>query len=428
MPLLEYLHEHQSQPTEDVGASDLARALGFQFLVNPAVPVNSITGRLLDRAGDHTLSSNGRLGLAYTTTTNGNRYTAPGAPTSAGHDCTLFGFVQIAAWQNYPRLSGTSNSTNGGVCLEIDGTDFPGRVSFVKSGRVALTSNITLSLGIPYCVAASYTHSSGSLRIVVVNLNTGSVSTWAGTDTQAFVTGDGTYTYAGQSWVGVVSLVNGQMGVGGVSLRSLTDDQIISIARDPWSLFAPQRHQVPYSSATSYSITADGATYAYTAGDTTLLFNRRLVADGATYSYSSGDAGLTFGRRLEADGATYAYSAGDATLVYTPAGSYTLVADGATYTLTAGDASLRLGRVLRADGAAYTYTAGNANLTYSGAQSAVAAEVWNYELAPGVTAGEMLTAIYNALTAGQVDANVTHIRGIPLVGTGVVGDEFGVMQ
>lgn len=210
--------------------------------------------------------------------------------------------------------------------------------------------------------------------------------------------------------------------------RALSDDEVLALSENPWQLFEGEARLVPYSTAGSYTLVADGATYSYTAGDAGLTLGRRLEADGATYAYSAGDAGLTLNRRLVADGATYAYTAGDATLVYTPAGSYTLVADGATYTLTAGSANLTVSRRLVAEGATYTYTAGDATLTYSGAQSAVAAEVWNYELAPGVTAGEMLIAIYTAMTTGQVPANVTHIRGIPLVGTGVVGDEFGVMQ
>lgn len=66
----------------------------------------------------------------------------------------------------------------------------------------------------------------------------------------------------------------------------------------------------------------------------------------------------------------------------------------------------------------------------SAGTGASAAEIWDYELLPGVTAGAMLTAIYqktNGLTftvPGILDANIQYVNDTQVKGTGTDSDPW----
>lgn len=53
-----------------------------------------------------------------------------------------------------------------------------------------------------------------------------------------------------------------------------------------------------------------------------------------------------------------------------------------------------------------------------------AAAVWAYELLPGITAGDMLTALYQANIAGTLKVDVRYVNGIQIKGIGTESDPW----
>ena len=131
----------------------------------------------------------------------------------------------------------------------------------------------------------------------------------------------------------------------------------------------------------TYTLTADGGSWSYSGGDTTLAFNRKLIAGGASWSYQGASAELAYNRVLSADGGSYTYAGGEATLTYTTAGAtYTLTAEGGSWTCAGGNASLAYNRVMRAEGGAYQYSGGVASLLFNRVLTASGGS-WSYALA-----------------------------------------------
>ena len=192
---------------------------------------------------------------------------------------------------------------------------------------------------------------------------------------------------------------------------------------------------------TGFNLSADGGVYSYSGNNANLVYTPvggfTLVADGATYTYSGNDANLLFNRLVGADGGVYSYSGNNANLIYTPIGGFTLVADGATYTYSGNDANTLFNRLLSADGGTFAYSGNNADLTYTPAGSCPSvAQIWAYQLVPGVTAGQMLTDIWQAsapvssiaseiLDASNVESNLTVRQALKLIAAATAGKLSG---
>lgn len=198
-----------------------------------------------------------------------------------------------------------------------------------------------------------------------------------------------------------------------------------------------------------------GATYIYSGNDANILFSRLVVADGATYTYSGNDANLLFSRLLSADGGTYTYAGNNANtllnrLVGADGGVYSYAgnnantlfnrrvgSDGGTFAYSGNDANLLFGYSLLANGGSYAYSGNNADLTYTPAGSCPSvAQIWAYQLVPGVTAGQMLTDIWQAsapvssiasgiLDASNVESNLTVRQALKLIAAATAGKLSG---
>lgn len=125
-----------------------------------------------------------------------------------------------------------------------------------------------------------------------------------------------------------------------------------------------------FYSAAAYVLTAEGASWNYSADDASLLFGRQLAADGASWQYQDGSAGTLYNRSMQADGAAWSYAGSDATLTYTgSSAAYVMNAEGSAWSYSGADAALLNDRKLSASGASFSYYGGSASLNYSGAVS-----------------------------------------------------------
>ncbi len=116
----------------------------------------------------------------------------------------------------------------------------------------------------------------------------------------------------------------------------------------------------------TYTLGADGGTFALTGAAAGLIYGRRLQADAGSFALTGAAANLVRGRRLVADSGAFTFTGADATLTYTPVGGYTLVAESGSYTFTGQPANLIYNRVLVAQAGAYALTGSDATLTYTG--------------------------------------------------------------
>lgn len=116
------------------------------------------------------------------------------------------------------------------------------------------------------------------------------------------------------------------------------------------------------SSASSYTLDAQPASYSYAATNATLLANRFINAQAASYTLSAADATLIANRVINAQAAGYTLSVSDATLIYTPAGAYSVDAQPASFSLSAQDAQLLAARVIDALPASFSVSAASATL------------------------------------------------------------------
>lgn len=145
------------------------------------------------------------------------------------------------------------------------------------------------------------------------------------------------------------------------------------------------------------------------------------------------------------------------------AGAYTLTVDAASYSVTGQDVALikasvvqvdpaSIGvtyqdvqllklSVLAVDPASYTVTGQNVTLTYTPAGSgATPAQIWAYELLPGISAGDMLIALYQnacptaaqnaaaviaAMNATPPGVDVRKVNGYTVDGSGTQADPWG---
>lgn len=116
-----------------------------------------------------------------------------------------------------------------------------------------------------------------------------------------------------------------------------------------------------------YTLVCDGATFAVTGQDASLIASRLLTADQASFALSGQDASLTASRLLTANNASFSLSGQDATLVYSGSSiTYTLTCDQGTFALSGQNASLLATRLLTLDNGTFTLNGQDATLSYSG--------------------------------------------------------------
>ena len=166
-----------------------------------------------------------------------------------------------------------------------------------------------------------------------------------------------------------------------------------------------------------------------------------LTVDAAAFTVTAQNVGLVKSSVLPVDAASYAVAAQGVNFIYTPVGSYTLPVDVASYGVTFQTVGLLKTSVLPVTPAAYTVTAQNVTLTYTPAGSgATPAQIWAYELLPGVSAGDMLTALYQsacptaaqnaaaviaAMNATPPGVDVRKVNGYTVDGSGTQADPWG---
>ena len=144
-----------------------------------------------------------------------------------------------------------------------------------------------------------------------------------------------------------------------------------------------------------------------------------LTVDAASYSVTGQDVALIKASVVQVDPASYSVTGQNVDLIYTPVGGYTLAVDPASYTVTGQ----------------------NVTLTYTPAGSgATPAQIWAYELLPGISAGDMLIALYQnacptaaqnaaavlaAMNATPPGVDVRKVNGYTVDGSGTQADPWG---
>jgi hypothetical protein len=116
-------------------------------------------------------------------------------------------------------------------------------------------------------------------------------------------------------------------------------------------------------SASGYTLTAQGGSYALTGQSAILQRSKRITASGGAYALAGQSALLARNRKLTANGGSYALAGQQVTITYTAgAVGYTLTAQGGSYSLAGQSATLARNRTLSASGGSYSLTGQSAKL------------------------------------------------------------------
>lgn len=140
---------------------------------------------------------------------------------------------------------------------------------------------------------------------------------------------------------------------------SMTDDMAEALYEQdyPYSLLVKPKGKiwVPAAAGSTYTLTADAASYSITGADASLIVNRKLIADTANIPIAGADA----------------------TLTYTPIGgpTYTLTADAGSYAITGNATGLAFNRVLTADAGSYSVAGQAVGLAFNRVLSAATANI-----------------------------------------------------
>lgn len=158
---------------------------------------------------------------------------------------------------------------------------------------------------------------------------------------------------------------------------------------------------------TTYTLTADGGTFALTGQAATLRAGRKVTADAGSYALTGTAATLRAARRLSADGGSYTLTGTAASLVYNPnTGAYTLVAESGALTLTGTAAALRAARRMTAAAGGFALTGQTATLRASRRLAASAgAIVWTGNAA-ALRASRVLSALGGAFVITGTDTDL----------------------
>lgn len=144
--------------------------------------------------------------------------------------------------------------------------------------------------------------------------------------------------------------------------RTLTQYEVLSLAKEPYQLLKQDMRPVYFfpTSSSSVTLTADSASYAVSAQAVALKIAE--TSSSAAYSYSATSVGLN--ESFTAASASYTDTAQSVTL------ATTLTASASSFTVAAQDANLIVGGpiVLTAASASYLVSASDATLTLSSSQ------------------------------------------------------------
>lgn len=110
----------------------------------------------------------------------------------------------------------------------------------------------------------------------------------------------------------------------------------------------------------SYTLTAQGGSYAMTGGSAVLERDRRLTASGGSYTVTGGQAGVTYSAgainyNLTALGGAYTFAGASAVLIR----NRRLTSSGGAYTITGATVTIQRDRMLTASGGTYTVLGGD---------------------------------------------------------------------
>lgn len=150
----------------------------------------------------------------------------------------------------------------------------------------------------------------------------------------------------------------------------------------------------------TYTLTADGGSYALAGAAAGTLYNRRIAADGGLYSITGTAAATLYGRVMVADAGAYALTGTAAGTVL----SIVMPANAGSYALTGAAAGTLYNRVIAAASGTYSLTGADATLTYTPAGS------YTLTCDPGAysIAGAAAATLYNrALTSDPGTYNLT---------------------
>jgi len=113
--------------------------------------------------------------------------------------------------------------------------------------------------------------------------------------------------------------------------------------------------------ASTYTLTANGGSYALTGSSAVVSRNRKLTSSGGSYSLTGASAVVSRNRKLTATGGAYTLTGGSANL----SRNRKLTASGGSYSLSGGTANLLRSKYVAASGGAYTLTGSSAVLTWT---------------------------------------------------------------
>lgn len=171
--------------------------------------------------------------------------------------------------------------------------------------------------------------------------------------------------------------LGGQIALGIVWDRFLSDAEFIEVSANPWQVFAPLPRRIfagPAAAAGVYELIANNGSYSLTGQSATLTKTYEVTASNGSYSLTGQSADLT----------------------WAGAGSYTLTAQAGSYSLTGQSATLLKTNVLTASNGSYSLTGQSATLTYASAAAYVlTAQAGSYTLtgqnATLTNSGEVVT-------------------------------------
>ena len=163
--------------------------------------------------------------------------------------------------------------------------------------------------------------------------------------------------------------------------------------------------------------------------------NYTLTVDAAAYTVSGQNVNLVKSSVLVVDPASYSITTQNVNLIK----SSVLTVDPASYSVTGQNVQLLKSSVLAVDPASFSVIGKNVTLTYTPG-GATPAQIWAYELLPGVSAGDMLIALYQnacptaaqnaaavlaAMNAAPPGVDVRKVNGYTVDGSGTQADPWG---
>jgi len=159
-----------------------------------------------------------------------------------------------------------------------------------------------------------------------------------------------------------------QYALGGLSLlclwsRTLADDELRSLAVDPWQLFASadDGDDIVAPAVVTYTLSAASGLFSMTAAAAGVYAARKLQASQGSFALAAATAGLTASRRLLSDSASFAMS-GNSTPILV---ARKLVANLGVFGMTSTAASLIASRRLTAPPGAFVLSSGTVQMVYT---------------------------------------------------------------